>query len=895
VRVVRDRLGVPHVYARSNHDAFFMNGYVHASDRFFEMDRSRREADGTLAELLGTGPVDAVLSSDVLLRTIGLRRAARRSAAAYPRWVMADLRAYADGVNLWLKRHRLPAEYAALELTKASVRRWTAIDSIAIFKFVSLQLSFDSGDLLNTELLTDFELAGQARGFDGGKLFSEDIVRRDPFAPTATIARSAASRAASARERAPGAGPTLPRDQVAAAAAFARRTAALGLGRESHSASNWWVVSGAKTASGFPMLAADPHLQLPSPSVWHEIALNVPGARGRTAMNVYGTSFPGVPGVVHGHNNHVMWSSTTSGLDVTDFFSERVVVKDGVAATLYKGVAEPVVVIPERFRANRLDGKPDDAAVVPAGARPSDVGVPAKTLVVPRLNNGPLITEPSGPTGEETAIGVAYTGFAATRELEAFLRIDRARNLRDVKHALQFFDAGSQNFAVAATDGNIAYWMTGEAPLRKDLQSGRIAGLPPSFIRDGTGATPNGWIAERDRPDDQALKYEILPFAEMPHAVKPPAGFIANANNDPQGDTFDNDPFNRLRRGGAIRYLASSYESSNRQRRITDLLHATLAHGGRITRSGMARIQSDTELVDAQILKPFIANAYRNATAPRAEPPLAQLAATAGVAEAVHRLGRWDTSTPTGIREGYDASDIAGRRRSPGAREIADSVAATIYALWRSEILKRTIVATLRRVGLRDDVPPDEGMLVALRRLLDTFAATRGVGASGLSFFDAPGVTLAPEAERDVIILDSLRGALALAASPAFARAFAGSRDQSDYRWGRLHRITFASPLGGPFSIPPGAGFTNLAPGLPGLATDGGYETVDAASHDPRAHTPSGFVFRGGPSRRFVGEARSHGISATEAIAGGESGEPAGRWFGNQLGLWLTNEAHPAR
>lgn len=118
--------------------------------------------------------------------------------------------------------------------------------------------------------------------------------------------------------------------------------------------------------------------------------------------------------------------------------------------------------------------------------------------------------------------------------------------------------------------------------------------------------------------------------------------------------------------------------------------------------------------------------------------------------------------------------------------------------------------------------------------------------------------------------------------------------NQADYRWGKLHRITFSHVLGGPFSIPPGAGFTDLAPGLPGISTDGGYETVDFAPHSMLAESPDAFTFVNGPSRRFIGEARPRGIRATHVIAGGESGDPGHPTFGNQLGLWLTNEAHPA-
>ncbi len=118
-KVLRDKLGVPHVFAKSEHDAYFMVGYLHAQDRLFQMDSSRRQASGTLAELLGS----SALGSDVQLRTLGLRRAAVRSQAAISPESTAVLEAYAKGVNAWIATNPLPSEYAALELTKANVPR----------------------------------------------------------------------------------------------------------------------------------------------------------------------------------------------------------------------------------------------------------------------------------------------------------------------------------------------------------------------------------------------------------------------------------------------------------------------------------------------------------------------------------------------------------------------------------------------------------------------------------------------------------------------------------------------------------------------------------------------------------------------------------------------------
>jgi penicillin amidase len=185
--------------------------------------------------------------------------------------------------------------------------------------------------------------------------------------------------------------------------------------------------------------------------------------------------------------------------------------------------------------------------------------------------------------------------------------------------------------------------------------------------------------------------------------------------------------------------------------------------------------------------------------------------------------------------------------------------------------------------GLGDFLPGGDQAMTALRHLLET----GGTGASGIVFFTGP-------VGRDIAVLGALKSALDLAASSAFAPAFGGSTNLADYRWGKLHRIVFAHPLGGPFSIPPGAGFVDLGPGLPGIATDGGFSVVDASSHNPRASTLNGFMFDSGPARRFVAEARHSNPKAVQVIPGGESGNPAGPWFGNQLGLWLTDDYHEA-
>jgi penicillin amidase len=261
------------------------------------------------------------------------------------------------------------------------------------------------------------------------------------------------------------------------------------------------------------------------------------------------------------------------------------------------------------------------------------------------------------------------------------------------------------------------------------------------------------------------------------------------------------------------------------------------------------------------------------------------------VIEAVDRLSRWDGTTPTGIPEGYDASDVDGRLAAPTQREIAASVAATIYAVWRGQVIRNVIDARLGPLPL----PPGQQAMTALRNLLDRFPARHGVGASGIDFFAVPGVSASPEDRRDLLLLRSVGDALALLSGPGFEAAFHGSTRQDDWRWGKLHRIVFAHPMGGPFSVPPAFGqLPAPLAGLPGIPTDGGFGVVDASSHDARGASVNAFMFGSGPSNRLVVElSRGEGKRAESVWPGGASGDPRSPWYLNLLPLWLTNDTVP--
>jgi len=872
-RITIDTEGISHVRAHNDHDLYFMQGWVHAGDRLFQMDYNRRLASGTLAELLGT----AALPTDVQLRTLGLRRSAERSYAAASPFFRATLEAYAEGVNArlaTLTAPTLPPEYGVLHLTQ--VAPWTPVDSVVIGKLISFSNGF-ALDIDRTVALQSYIGAlGPARG---AALYSQDLWRSAAFEPNATVP-DALMAPPHSRSRG-GEQHGMERaheglhsdDHLSLMRDYLDRVRDLPafqgiLKHELRGNSNLWAVSGALTRDGRPLLANDPHLTAPTPSVFYPMGLEEDGEP------VFGSSIAGAPGIIHGYNRWIAWGSTNNEVDVTDTFAEQVVpdpASPSGLSTIYKGAREPLIPIAQTFRAN-VDGS---VVVIPPGG-----SIPPATLVMPRRDFGPIISL-NAATG--AALSVQYVGNGPTQEIEAFLLINRARNLDDFKNALQRFDVGAQNFVYIDVHGNIAYFTSGEIPVREDLQAGTVNGVPPWFVRNGQGG--NEWLPVQNPQLYQASAFEVLPFSEMAQIVNPPAGYFVNANNDPSGATRDNNPLNQLRPGGGISYTAYSWKAGFRVARIEKRLHEYFETGDRrVSFKEMRAIQADVVVHDGEVFTPYIVKAFDRAlTDPAADPQLRALAADAGIAEAVGRLRGWDRSTPTGIAQGYDAADGPDALQPPSASEVQTSVAASIYAAWRSRMLSTVINGSI--AGL--PAPDDFDSLAALRNLLDNFATNGGVGASGVNFFAVAGIA-APADRRDFVILKSVRAGLDMLATPAFF----GSANQNDYRWGRLHRIEFTHPLGSVFSIPPTRNaFPPPLPGVRGIPTDGGFQTVDNSSHNARGKAPDDFMFTVIPSHRMVAEADQHGMRVADIWPGGTSGVLGSPNYAQFLERWLTNEA----
>ncbi|WP_440223064.1 penicillin acylase family protein [Dokdonella sp. MW10] len=896
-RISWDAEGVPTIEAANDNDAAFLQGYAHARDRFFQMDLTRRSVSGTLAELVGTSQ----LANDVQARTLGLRRGAVKTWAAMSDDSRGWLRAYADGVNFWLSSNPLPPEYAALQLSKAEP--WTPVDSLCVGKGLAFQLSFDL-DIDPTIKVGAYQQAGAAAGFDGSVLYFGDTHRIAPADDRVSVPGFQPGGGTSAAATAGYAKSTSPHDVPPAVDTIDAQTIDMARqlresleghpllgraleGRDTPIGSNEWAVAGRHTVSGKAIMANDPHLGLDVPPVFMEMHLLSREQRGGSILDATGVSVPGAPGIIQGCNQRQCWGTTTNSLDVTDVFQEKLVLNSyGLPyATVHSGQEEPVQWIFQNYYVNRMNGTPDTVT------RENSIGYTngGVSVIVPRRNGGALASI-TGTTG----LSIAYTGWGATFEIESFRRINRAGNLAQFQEALTYFDFGSQNFAYADVDGNIAYFVTGEAPVRRDLQTQNApaGGRPPWLIRDGSIGL-HDWMPVQNRQPNQATPFEILPANEMPHVINPERGYFANANNDPIGFSLDNNALNQLRPGGGIYYLDVGGASAYRMGRIDRELQRLIASGNKISMADMQRLQANTQLLDAELTLPYLLAAYDNARASGAWGTLAALGADARVTEAIGRLRTWNYSAPTGIAQGYDAGDNPLALGNPSQAEIDASISASIFAAWRSAAIRSTIDTTLTRVGLANYRPGSRDAQASFKFLLDNYAALGGKGVSGLNFFTVDGAPNAAAA-RDTLLLKALSDGLTMLASEAFRPAFGGSTNQADYRWGRLHRIVFDHPLGGPFNLP-GAnpyGFTNLGDGLPGIARPGGFEAVDASSHDVRGTGVNSFMFGSGPARRFIGE-MTPVISAQQILPGGQSGVLGSPHYASQLGRWLTNQYKP--
>jgi penicillin amidase len=434
VKVLRDAHGVPHIRAQSIADALFAQGYVTAQDRLWQMDLSRRRAEGELSEIFG----DRTLRMDIESRTLGFPQVIASALADLSPDEHRLLAAYTGGVNAFMESHRdrLPLEFLAM---RYEPRPWREADSVA----VALNLS-----ALSQSWGADLEREHVAAKL-GKNLFADAFPDHSPLdEPVADVPTSP-------HEGAKTAGAILG-SGIFPESYLARALSPAGMETPSGAGSNNWVVNGSHTKSGKPLLANDPHLPHSIPNVWYMVHLKAPG------LNVTGVSLPGLPLVIIGHNERIAWGDTNTATDVQDLYAESFNFRD-----------------PKKYLHNGqwVDADVRDETIKVRNQRDHHIGV-----MVTR--HGPVISHDG-----DRDLALQWTLLTPHAVRLPFLRIDQASNWLEFTAALRDFKIPMQNFVYADADGNIGFYAAGLVPIRKH-GNGALPATGSTDDYDWTGFVP---------------------------------------------------------------------------------------------------------------------------------------------------------------------------------------------------------------------------------------------------------------------------------------------------------------------------------------------------------------------------------------------------------------------
>ncbi len=462
-----DRL-VPHVFAENDEDVYFVQGYLHAKYRLFQMEFQTHAAAGRLSEILGNNP--QIINYDRLQRRMGMVYGAENELKAVARdpFTQKVYDAYTAGVNSYinsLSASNLPVEYKLLDFRPEP---WSNLKIALFFKVMS-------SDLAGQEYAKDISFSNEKSLFSKEQmdlLYPQISDSSKPIIPVGTIFDPPAMH------------PQLPvnvdsfyipKDSIKEPVKVPKPFEIKG--------SNNWVVSGAKTESGAPILCNDPHLRLTLPSIWYEMQLHTPG------MNVYGVGFPSVPGIVIGFNDSIAVGLTNAGRDVMDYYQIRF--KDASRKEYwYKNQWQPAEQRIEKIK-------------VKGGAPIIDTV--AYTVFGPVTYDRNFTTADSN---SNTALAMRWTAHDASNEALTLIKLNRAKNYADYKEAIKEFACPGQNIVFGSTNGDIAIWQQGKFPARWKNQ-----GL---YVMPGE--------------DDTYSWQGFIPQNENPHILNPPDNFIQSAN-----------------------------------------------------------------------------------------------------------------------------------------------------------------------------------------------------------------------------------------------------------------------------------------------------------------------------------------------------------------------------
>lgn len=469
--VYLDERLVPHVFASNESDAYFVQGYLHARFRLWQMEFQTHAAAGRLSEILGEGPDSRILQYDRSMRRLGMVYAAERSLAEMEKTPASKLQyeSYASGVNAYidqLTEAQLPVEYKLLGYYP---ERWTPLKTALFLKYMSYDLAGKEDDLEYTNARDQFSKADFETLFN----FLADSLK--PIVPNLPESAYPAEPVVD-----------LAAPQGVDSVYFSYRndsiTATNPFKPNPENGSNNWAVAGSRTQSGKPILANDPHLGLNLPSLWFEMQITTP------EFSAYGASFPGSPNIIIGFNEHIAFGFTNAGRDVKDYY-EVEFQDESRSAYRYNGEWRATS---KRVEIVKVKGQPDLL----------------DTVVYTHF--GPVMYDHTFKVSEKGVkhLAVRWKAHDASNDGLAFYGLNHASNYEEYLEAIRNLTCPGQNCIFASRNGDIAIWQQGQFPAKWRRQG--------DFIMPGT---------------DSSYEWKgMIPQSENPHMLNPSRGYVSSAN-----------------------------------------------------------------------------------------------------------------------------------------------------------------------------------------------------------------------------------------------------------------------------------------------------------------------------------------------------------------------------
>jgi penicillin G amidase len=479
VKVAYDDRLVPHIFADNISDAYYVQGYLHATNRLWQMDFITRAAGGRLSEVLGNRILRGTMTTidfDKLNRRRGITASAEKTVKEWEKdtetWGLVQ--SYCAGINSYineLKYKNFPVEYKIFGIAPEA---WTPLRMALLAKYMAMDLALGQDDLGMTNAKTLF-------GGDFDNLYPTYFKEQDPIVPKGTSWGGSAETAKPAMS-----------DSLKSMISFNDFEEAR---PDPSNGSNNWAVAGSKTKNKKPILCGDPHLGLRLPSIWYEIEISTPD------MNVYGVSLPGLPSVIIGFNDHIAWTQTNVGHDVADWYSIK-----------WKDKSRTEYLLDGNFK--KADIRIEEIKIK---------GEPSVMDTVKYSVWGPVVYENDTlPLSNMAFHWVANE--VPESSIKTFVKLNKAKNYAEYADAIQDFNVPAQNFAFACKDGDIALKVQGMFPIKAKGQ-GR-------FLQDGSLSANNwkGYIPKGQNPQYRNPSRGFVSSANQ-HSTDPSYPFAYHSEN----------------------------------------------------------------------------------------------------------------------------------------------------------------------------------------------------------------------------------------------------------------------------------------------------------------------------------------------------------------------------